>query len=1232
MRWRNRGRIAAVLHTRARPLAQLFAAALLFSLAGTRQQGAPIETAQPISTEAAGTARGASIVQHDGYPELRVDGVPFFIHSGSFFYDRVPRDSWERVLDRYRALGINTIEIYIPWNWHEPRESEFDFDGHTNPRRDLRSLLRLINEKGFKLIARPGPQILNEWRHGGYPGWLLERPEYHMDPVDRLEGRYPPFSYLNTRDAETAAKELLENPTHMAYARKWLEAVARELAPYSSSSTLPVHAQEQAAPVREASGPLLFVQLEDDLAIGRTNTVGPMFWHYLDVLRQILKAGGLITPVFINPTDMRVSAAGSALAQPIGVMGQWYMSPREVGESRIPQLTAEDVSNIEFYVEELKTQPAFFPIFIEYQAGWYCPADDDGPLVSPPENTLLSSRLMIAHGLHGLNYFPLQDTYTPAGYSVPWANQSYCWGAAIDPNGNYGPRARAVTRNSQMLREWGEWLAASHKRADFGIVYSVGAYPQELLSARDVLNVSSIVLRLERVGQLARLSSELVDPQYQPVEQLLRHAVLLLPVSDPSDLKFELSTMAQRALVEYVRHGGTLIYFPNQPAGQILQELWATPPSSSPSTFAAISRRWSFGTGQVIESSKDFYSWAALDTGFAENRGQPEATLATQVLEEFLDAAGVRSVVKRGGGAGSPDLIVSELVSNDGTRLLGTRSGGTGLLSVTNIGDALVDENFAVLAPGSSARMPGNPYLPLRVIVPAKESLLLPLLQPLCITDTPPTGCREVVVSAGAELLHADRKGNTMALKFYTPTHASTRIKLEDRPSHATLEEAKPEVKWNSDLRELEIDLPRGASPNFLRTVNIALPYTPRVAEEPALRNRPRGRFEYTVADAVRLPVGEGASLLPDPPLLALDASRPARLILQVINHDPQQYRDFSIRVEEGLLHGNAGLRVPPDGTAFVTVKLKTAANRETDLGGIQPAPDGLVHGTLAIHSGTERANSPILFALVHPGAVSHYQFDFDRDGANEWVLENSAVRLIVSPESGGRVLAFINKDPSTNLITSVGALRDNFSYAVNPAGTRAERARGRYGLFNRPYRAEWIEERGITALRMRYDAPDVLPAGAGMEKTVRLEATDTMRVDYRIQLFATSSPGGEPPQAFMAVNSVPAMVRGDRSTRFCWVNSDSRVHCEEFSPDRAVVELPEGSRRLNVRTPGRPGLALEWSCAKPSAQPCGQMRIEMKRFSALLKLQFPSLAPGGEPGEYSIRLSVLPAEEASAQ
>src|ERR1700722_10415143 len=97
----------------------------------TQKSPAPKDNSLPTVPE-------VEIVQHGGYPELHVGGHPFFLNSATFFYYFISHDRWNAMLDRYRPLGVNTIDIYTPWNWHEPSEGEFDFDGPTNPRRDLR--------------------------------------------------------------------------------------------------------------------------------------------------------------------------------------------------------------------------------------------------------------------------------------------------------------------------------------------------------------------------------------------------------------------------------------------------------------------------------------------------------------------------------------------------------------------------------------------------------------------------------------------------------------------------------------------------------------------------------------------------------------------------------------------------------------------------------------------------------------------------------------------------------------------------------------------------------------------------------------------------------------------------------------------------------------------------------------------------------------------------------------
>jgi hypothetical protein len=267
----------------------------------------------------------------NGYPQLEFHGRPFFAHSAAFFYNRIPRDQWGASLAKLKSMGINTVDLYITWNWHEPEEGKLDFDGHTNPRRDVKGLLAMIDEMGFSVIARPGPVILNEWKNGGYPDWLLARPEYKMSASARVEGHYPPLSGLSPTNSEEASRQWLANETHLKYTRKWFGDVMRELLKDRQKGSQP-----------EGPGNLIAIQLDDDQAINRANYNGPIFWKYMETLAGYLREAGATAPVYINPTDMRVSAAGAP--RDIGAMGQWYFN---FGSD--PALRWEDTATLQFY-------------------------------------------------------------------------------------------------------------------------------------------------------------------------------------------------------------------------------------------------------------------------------------------------------------------------------------------------------------------------------------------------------------------------------------------------------------------------------------------------------------------------------------------------------------------------------------------------------------------------------------------------------------------------------------------------------------------------------------------------------------------------------------------------------------------------------------------------------------------------------------------------------------------
>lgn len=99
-------------------------------------------------------------------------GRPHRVLSGSLHYFRVHPEQWADRLRRLAALGLNTVDTYVPWNVHERSAGDVRFDGP----RDLTRFARLAQETGLDVVVRPGPYICAEWDNGGLPAWLTGTP------------------------------------------------------------------------------------------------------------------------------------------------------------------------------------------------------------------------------------------------------------------------------------------------------------------------------------------------------------------------------------------------------------------------------------------------------------------------------------------------------------------------------------------------------------------------------------------------------------------------------------------------------------------------------------------------------------------------------------------------------------------------------------------------------------------------------------------------------------------------------------------------------------------------------------------------------------------------------------------------------------------------------------------------------------------------------------------------
>ena len=99
-------------------------------------------------------------------------GLPHQIRSGGLHYFRVHPGLWRDRIRRLADLGLNTLDTYVPWNFHQHREDRPPrFDGW----RDLETFIGVAGAEGLDVVVRPGPYICAEWSNGGLPSWLTGR-------------------------------------------------------------------------------------------------------------------------------------------------------------------------------------------------------------------------------------------------------------------------------------------------------------------------------------------------------------------------------------------------------------------------------------------------------------------------------------------------------------------------------------------------------------------------------------------------------------------------------------------------------------------------------------------------------------------------------------------------------------------------------------------------------------------------------------------------------------------------------------------------------------------------------------------------------------------------------------------------------------------------------------------------------------------------------------------------
>lgn len=115
-----------------------------------------------------------------GKNTFMLNEAPFVIKAAEIHYPRIPEAYWEHRIQMCKALGMNTICLYVFWNLHEQQPDQFDFSGNKN----IAKFCRLAQKHGMYIIIRPGPYVCAEWEMGGLPWWLLKKKDIKLRTLD----------------------------------------------------------------------------------------------------------------------------------------------------------------------------------------------------------------------------------------------------------------------------------------------------------------------------------------------------------------------------------------------------------------------------------------------------------------------------------------------------------------------------------------------------------------------------------------------------------------------------------------------------------------------------------------------------------------------------------------------------------------------------------------------------------------------------------------------------------------------------------------------------------------------------------------------------------------------------------------------------------------------------------------------------------------------------------------
>lgn len=351
-------------------------------------------------------------IRYDGHC-FTIDGKDTFIRSAAFHYFRVPRELWRDRFQKIKDAGFNTVETYVPWNWHE-RDMPSGLDDFSKvDLSEFEAWLKMAQDEfGFYTIVRPGPFICAEWAGGAYPRWLAKF----------APGTGEHFWLRSGDDA------------HIAWSQHWYDAVCK------------VFAREQITRKPKGGKGIIMVQIENEY----DHHKDPEKTKVLRALYEAVKKDGIEVPIFTCLTRECRASKDPELSQ-VFDCDNYY-----VAQNAAPSC-AERMASLR------AAQPDAPGFVMELQGGWFSLVG--GSLseehYSDARHYNAISLMSLLGGATGINTYMFVGGTHFGGWQARGQTTSYDYNAPIRESGALSPKYLVAEGINQFIRENQEQLLHS---------------------------------------------------------------------------------------------------------------------------------------------------------------------------------------------------------------------------------------------------------------------------------------------------------------------------------------------------------------------------------------------------------------------------------------------------------------------------------------------------------------------------------------------------------------------------------------------------------------------------------------------------------------------------------------------------------------------------------------------------------------------------------------------------